>query len=231
MGFTLTEVRRGWEEVRVLNRIIQSCGGFLCGGYVRYMVSTVEEPLGYSDVDVYCPTPSSYNEISRALMMRYSMPIKHDNRMSLTLSKPRSQRHPLYNCPPIQVIKPTLEGVVVTTGPMDTILDNFDFSVTRAGLVSETHALVDEELIQDDRDKRLRLKNIHCPLSSIYRMVKYSKKGYHANLTDGFKILKDWSDRDEQYKLRIGEFVKRIEDEGGFSRADVEEFEALLRID
>jgi len=71
------------------------------------------------------------------------------------------------------------EGAVVTIGTLEDILDNFDFTVVRAAILNRHEVMVDRDFMADEGNRRLVFKNIHCPVSSLLRALKYARKGYY----------------------------------------------------
>lgn len=83
--------------------------------------------------------------------------------------------------------------------PKETI-DNFDFTIICAA-ISKDGIITDERFYIDNAQKRLVVKSLPKPLSSVKRGMKYSKRGYFMCPIGLSKILKavsenpiDWSD-------------------------------------
>ncbi len=160
-----------------------------------------------------------------------ALTIKHENDISITYQRPTTSDHPFFASPPIQLIKPMKEGRVVSFGSMKEILSNFDFTVIRAGLLDYTLALVDADFIHDEGARILRLKNIHCPISSTLRCMKYARKGYWLPPFNCIKLFLDWDGRDDNYRIKLIEFLDKANDGEGLTQKDIDELEALMRID
>jgi len=92
-------------------------------------------------------------------------------------------------------------------------------------------ALVDADFMHDEEKKILRIKNIHCPISSTLRCMKYARKGYWLPPMQCCRLFIDWEERDEEYREKIIEFLKKSDMGEGLTKADIEEMEALMRID
>lgn len=160
--------------------------------------------------------------------------VKHENEISVTFDHLKEHSDPRWIvCPTIQVIKPVLAGAIVTVGTMEAVLNNFDFTIVRVGLLSPTMALADSEFLEDDKTCKLRFKNIHCPISSTLRAVKYSKKGFWMGALECSKLFIDWSERGEEYRVNLLDLLDKMKTPDGEepSKEDIEELEKLMNID
>ncbi|MDD5459737.1 MAG: hypothetical protein PHF37_10140, partial [Phycisphaerae bacterium] len=72
---------------------------------------------------------------------------------------------------------------------------------------------------------------IHCPVSATLRCMKYSRKGYFLRPFECMKLFIDWSNRDQSYRDKLVDFLTKAGQEEGLSKDDVEELEAMMRID
>lgn len=233
-GFVKTPIIRGWYEILPLINIIKekSLDCFIMGGYVRYMASKHIDPAPAGDVDIYFKTEESFNKFKEILDI--DLKVKHENDISVTYYKPGGHDNKFFGCPIIQLIKPINKGAIVATGEMQDILDAFDFTVIRGGVCSfdPPTALVDADFHHDESLKKvLRIKNIHCPISSTMRMMKYAKKGYWAPPMNILPLFLDWGQRDRDYKDKLIEFLKSANEGRGLTEEEVNELEALLNVD
>lgn len=206
-NFIKLPIRRGFAEVSALFNLIQG-RGVICGGYARYCVSPVLNPAPAGDVDVYAHTVEDFESLKKDL--REHLRKSKDNPVSISYE--RTIKGDLAYTPQIQLIKPLVKGRMVGVGPMETILSNFDFTIARAGILSETEGLVDELFENDEIAQRLRLRNIHCPISSTLRCTKYVKKGYWLRPADTLALFLDWDARSPEYRAEIIEGVEEIEE-------------------
>ena len=94
----------------------------------------------------------------------------------------------------------------------------------------ESFAIADADFIHDELTKTIRIKNIHCPISSSFRMMKYRDKGYWPPIMQVTKLFLDWDARSPEYRARILVFAKSSE-ANTLSPTDIDELERLLRID
>ncbi len=240
MPFTTVPLLRGFTEIEPLyNLTAQSA--WIAGGYARYCASQNTKVVPAKDCDVFPGNQDSFDAIKYALIEKIGFEKSYENGVSLTLRTPKKKRENMdirwRFCPQIQLIKPIVEGRVVTSGSIEDILNAFDFTITRAAIISPEEVLVDEDFIKDENNHLLKLKNIHCPISSMLRCMKYSKKGYWMRPSESLKLYLDWENRSPEYKSDMIELFKKsfIIDENGkqvkMSQKDIDELEALLRRD
>lgn len=226
-------IMRGFSEIALLWEIAQKHSSMVCGGYARYCLSQLPKPHPAGDVDLF---PQS-DESSAALIAELKgigFKVKHENEISLTFVRLETHADPRgLICPIVQVIKPVLKGAIVTVGEMREILNNFDFTIVRAALVSPTEGIADQDFIEDDKAWKLRLKNIHCPISSLHRCVKYSKKGYWLGLAESVKLFMDWNERGRDYQWKLMDLIGKMKGPNGEepNKEDIEELERLMNID
>ncbi len=229
-GFVKVPVLRGFNEI---GSVFLACcrakfatgkSAFICGGYVRYMASTRENPHSAGDVDIYCED----NQIFECLREYFKGYLEEsfENLMCLTYKV-----EPTFSKVPVQLIKPVREGAIVSDGSMEDVLSNFDFTVVRAGLINESAALVDADFIHDDTNNLIRIKKIHCPITSTLRCMKYAKKGYYMRPSECIKLFADWQNRSDEYKDKIVYSLNTMEEGEELTQADINELEKLLRID
>lgn len=211
--FVNVPVRRGFDTVRSLFALIEG-KGFICGGYARWCASPVIDPVAAGDVDVYCYSDESFEDLN--VLLREHLEVAIDTPRAITFKRTTSGR--LAYVPEVQLVKPVSKFKIVTKGSKEDVLSNFDFTIVRACITSPSEALVDEDFELDELRQVLRLRNIHCPISSTLRCVKYAKRGYRLRPFDILPLFLDWDSRDEAYRKEI------IEGLGDLQRAmDAEE--------
>lgn len=236
MTFKTIKAVRGIPQVAPVLDALRNKKAFICGGYARYMASpnTGKKLVKAGDVDIYCEDEATFEELY-AHFKDAGLEIRWDNPMAITyLKAPKGNRY--HGCPVIQLIKPVEEGAVVAVGNMDHILSNFDFTVIRAGVIEDPETLevtvmVDEDFEDDEEKKYLRIKNIHCPISSMLRFMKYGRKGYHTRPAQIMKLFVDWDARPLSYRNRLQEIFQEGWEAGELSQEEIDELESLLRID
>jgi len=231
--FIETPILRGFTEIAPIWELAQKHGSMVCGGYARYCASQQRNPPHATDVDLFPQSETGHEELIAAIKA-IGFEVKHENEISVTFKTLDEHSDVRWTvCPVIQVIKPVLEGAIVTVGPMEEILNNFDFTIVRAAILNPTTALVDEDFHADDMAWKLRLKNIHCPISSLMRCVKYSKKGYWLGLMESVRLFLDWNERGEEYQDKLIDLIEKMKTPDGEepNKEDIEELEKLMNID
>lgn len=237
MPYIEVPILRGFREIE---RLFDLCGtqAYICGGYARYCCSQRKRPIPAQDCDVFPASENAFGTLKDALL-KIGFEAGHENAVSLSLklAKKANVDAVWRSAPHIQLIKPMIEGRVVTVGSLDEILENFDFSITRAAIVSPVLCRVDEDFVKDDVNGVLRLKNIHCPISSMLRCMKYARKGYWMRPSEALMLFLDWDERGPDYKAEIIELFKQsaMKTDTGeqikMERREIDRLEALLRRD
>lgn len=228
-GFETVPIYRGFYEIKKVFEIINPLGAIICGGYARYCASNHKNPLVGADVDVYCPSDEVFETLKTIFTVQHKLEVKHENEMALTFKK-TTEGH-LAHTPIIQLIKPIKEGRVVAVGSMEDILSNFDFTVVRAGIINDHECMVDADFLHDEERRILRLKNIHCPISSTLRCMKYAAKGYWLPPFQCLALFTDWDGRSDEYRQKLYAFLDEAQDGEGLSQEQVNELEKMMRVD
>ena len=241
-SFVTVRIRRGLTEIdQLLDLLEEHPGSWICGGYARYCCSPHKKPLPPGDLDIYCGSMEVFDAL-KAVFEKDGLKISNDNEMAITYEQPsiEDEHKPsdkYASHVPIQLIRPMEKGAVVTTGGLEHVLASFDFTVIRAALRPKplTHddyeGFVDADFMHDESRRLLRLKNIHCPISSTYRVIKYVRKGYWARPSEIIKLFIDWDGRDDAYRLRLLELFSKSTEMGQLGKDEINELEKLLRID
>lgn len=233
--FMVISIRRGLNQIKTILNMLENKNAFICGGYARYCASpnSGRRLVKAGDVDIYCQDEQTFEEIYQHFK-NVGLDVRFDTDVALTYTKTKDKSNPYYKCPVIQLIKPINQGAIIATGTMEQILRNFDFTVIRCGIIKqddEYKVLADVDFWHDEADKILRIKNIHCPISSLLRFMKYGKKGYNARPSQIAKLFADWDARPAEYRLRLLQLFEEGGELGELSPKEIDELEALLRID
>ena len=232
-------LRRGFYEISELFALCQTAGATICGGYARYCASPrpTVKVLPAGDVDLF-PHSEDASKILLAALLKMGFEIAHENHVSISMKPSEASADKLLHIPTPQIIKPVIEGAIVTLGTTAEILENFDFTIVRAAIISATEVMVDDEFEDDESHGILRLKNIHCPISSLLRCCKYARKGYFLRPTEALKLFLDWTNRGDEYRNRMVELFQesskgKVSDKNpdGMTQEEIDEWESLLRID
>jgi hypothetical protein len=243
-------VLRGSKEIEILWPLVQEYNVHVCGGYARYCLSQSKNPIPAGDIDLF-PQDEKLHKALIDHIVRIGFSVKNENELAVTFGDYLSEKqrkdaeleeleeldlkfyeyNPKYIAVPrIQVIKPIKEGNMITTGNLIDILDRFDFTITRVALTSLNEGIADENFVEHDISRKLEIKHIHCPISSIQRVVKYSNKGYWLSPQESVKLFTDWDGRDDDYKNKVLGLVKKLDDEN-LTKEEVVESERLFNVD
>lgn len=217
-------LKREIDFVKMLFKKYIGLNGFICGGFARFVCSPHEHPYKADDLDIYCYSESNYKNI-KYLLENDGFEIKRESEIANSFKTLFSG---MYS---IQLIKPMKEGHILTVGSISEIINNFDFTIVRCGLYLDAHdnvkAICDDDFEEDEKNKKLRIKNIHCPIAEIFRVSKYIKKGYDLPVIETIKILNDWLTRSSEYRNNLYEKLSKESP----SKEEIEQLEALLHID
>lgn len=266
MPFIKVSVHRGTAEISEFLDMAHRHNAVICGGYPRYCCSPKKDPVIAGDVDFFPRTEEALGGLCQELE-RVGYTKKHENHVSITYGYDGTDDR--WRLKPVpQVIKPVREGKIVTYGPVEEILENFDFTVVRIALIRvetcaacncgvEAHdmdqattkhpcavcqcenyqpgslawgALADEDFTEDERNTHIRIKNIHCPISSTLRCMKYARKGYFAGPSEVLKLFQDWDKRGPEYRKRMEELFTTSK-MGSITQKEIDELEDMLRVD
>lgn len=230
-GFDTVRLIRGFTEIIPLWDIMADIGHcWICGGYARYCASPKQTPVKAGDIDVYFEDDSAYETV-KARLLKEGLEIRHENKMALTYKAPEDNQSPLAYMPTIQLIQPLEEARLISVGTRTSILGSFDFTVIRASILSPTEVMVDADFMHDETHGLIRIKNIHCPVSSTLRCLKYARKGYFLRPFECLKLFIDWQDRAPEYQRKLINFLHEAGQGNGLSQEEVDELEAMMRID
>ena len=205
---------RGIHEIKELLDIIAPYGHVI-GGYARWVCSPVKYPEPAQDCDIYCNDEASFHALQAILDKQFIQ--DRSSKFSILYGQRKNTKgrgveswaiNP--QLPAINLIKPLIEGNAVLTGTVEDILNNFDFTVTRAAIIDTNTCLVDEDFVQDEVNKKLVLKNIHCPVGTSLRIIKYTNKGYKIGAYDILPVFLDWETRPVDYKRDLISNVQQI---------------------
>lgn len=204
--FVKAPLIRGYSVISPLVAMLGD-NGFICGGYARYCASPTVNPPYADDVDVYCYTEADFAILSERLKQHLEVQVETQRAVTFVAS----DEGELAFVPKVQLVKPVTKFRMVTVGSKESVIDNFDFTVVRAAILSDTEALVDPQFAEDEKSRRLRLKNIHCPISSTLRCIKYVQRGYNLFPFDVLALFLDWDRRDLEYRRELIEGLEELQ--------------------
>jgi len=220
-NYIKTEIKRFKELLNNLFDNFIKDDGFICGGFARVCLEE-DDFKNCQDIDVYCKNIEAFERIKERLLKSLYI---EDRSSDIAISFKNAFKGQY----PLQLIKPLNQGYVHTSDEnIQEVLNNFDFTIIRAGIFKQEDTLiafVDEDFFNDKN--RLVIKNIHCPIAEVYRISKYIQKGFLISVKEIIKVLRDWEGRDDRYKINI---IEKLEKEDP-SQEDIDELEKLLHID
>lgn len=238
--WTAAPIYRGFGELeRALDFLIErdfAENVYVCGGYLRWACSPVPDPVPPGDVDLYCVDEDTYKRLRWHLVRTLQRKRKAENAVSVTFLKEKRVENPFFGLPAVQLIKPLDDGNVKTNGDLFDVLSNFDFSIIRLGAaigVIKTFRTVSADIDYHEHEtkKQIVIKNIHCPISSTYRVIKYTRRGYWVNTPEILKLFSDWDLRDDDYRRQLFNFFDRLDEGNEPTEDEILHIERLLRID
>lgn len=173
---------------------------FICGSYAAFLTVKNDRNIYPSDIDIYFFEEKGYNTCKQFLINCNYM-ILLDSSIATTFSIPE------YYPGVLQIIKPKKLFNNDTSGNITNILEHFDFTVSRIGVINSTVGIADEDFFSHYESKELVIKHISCPLNCLIRIQKYLGKGFIIKPSEYVKILDNWADKEDIYKSAIKQFV------------------------
>lgn len=176
---------------------IFSHGGFIAGGYARYVVS--QKPFAEpADIDVFCfdkedAFPMLKQFFDEIGIVEFSSPFAISYRIN---------KRYRYITKKVQLIIPREEGNIKTYGTPQEVIDNFDFTINMIAFdykyFYEAH-----EFAKHNEKHKLVFNNIHCAVGILTRLRKYLRKGYKITVAEMLKIYGMWDTLPEADKNLI----------------------------
>ena len=179
--FITIPFKRGLTEIVDLLELLNGLGSYICGGYARYCCSPNENPGQPEDIDIFTFNEEIYLRTRKAIE-NFGLDLIDENEIAIEYQRFGSLP---YN---IQIIKPFDNGIVNTTGDIKIALANFDFTITRAAILSNSKILVDKDLLEDEKEKILRFRTLSNN-NDPHRVLKYLRKGYKIHAQEWAKVL------------------------------------------
>lgn len=204
MSYYMTiPIVRDFAKVERLFEIVSKDNlGYIAGGFGRWAASPRLEPSPIRDVDVFTSGIESYKKLRKLLTYEEKLHVKHESDISITF---RTDNNEIWkDCPMINLIKPLKKNKLLTYGAtLEEVLENFDFSICKVGLISETECLACDDFLHDEKKKKLRIMKMESPVACINRLCKYAAKGYKVSIPDIMMVLKEWNERGSEYHKKL----------------------------
>lgn len=194
-------ILRGEKIIEKVFSVIDN-NGFICGGFARYALSPNENTPAPSDIDIFCETEEIYNSAMRSLLnnkaVKKGRKTKIEAKFEISLHADNGGFHREFLR--VQLIKPTIIHNMVSIGDAETILKNFDFTIAKCAILPDKTTIAHADFVEHDESMSLVIENIHCPISSMKRVIKYCKKGYSITSAELLKLFIDYENRSEDWK-------------------------------
>lgn len=198
------------QTMNDVEHIVFDSGGYICGGFPRYIASPSNDPALPTDIDVFVDSKESYFQLNTRLK-KYLL----SNLSGLELT-PRLSKETKYSVTHmfnlliglnVQVIK-TSSPIKLGTyyGYLIDILESFDFSVVKIALTEpgKGTALATESFSHHEYEKTIVLTgSILNPVASLIRALKYVSKGYTLDIGQTIRIFMAWETYSPEYKSVI----------------------------
>ena len=153
-NYVTLPIRRGFLEIKEVFRFAIRHDLIICGGYARYCCSPKRNPIPSMDIDLFPRTKEGYETAKAELSneeSEFHLNIYKENDVSISYELPKRSSHIFYYSPALQLIKPMEKFSIVTPGDTYTILNNFDFTVTRVAIISNVQCIADEHFEADEK--------------------------------------------------------------------------------
>lgn len=167
-----------------------SRGAVIAGGYARYMLDPYDNPPQPADVDVWCPSEKVFNELSSLGGWDSIAP----------------------DLPPIQIIEPPRWAGT----DWDGLVKSFDFTACQFVVHNRyfgASTVAAERTLHHKTLEFIGPMAIGNPVRTLWRMFRYSKKGFQVPFNTVLALLEDIVDDRDHINTLIEKY--RQEDERG----------------
>jgi hypothetical protein len=173
--------------------------GFIAGGFARYCTSRKDSPVVPNDIDLFCGDAEAFERIVQRVRQHPSTVKKSESPIEIKYEYRLAQgfHKDSYT---LQIIKPSAVLNMVADGDYTRVLENFDFTIAKCAILPTGEAIVHANFHLHDEEDKLVITNIHCPISSMKRVLKYAKRGYSVESAELLKLFKDYETRSPEWK-------------------------------
>ncbi len=181
-------------SIKSLVSLCQAAGDgcFIAGGAVR----SIYEKECPRDIDIFSYNTDAFNSMKTLLSGYEGIVPEFENPMLARFKKyDHSSDKKIFEYS-IDLVVPRVAEYLLTVGTPESVIAHFDFTVSRAAIISHKKALVDMGFKKDCKNKRLVIGHIVCPLSTVQRIGKYAKKGYTIGTKEVLKLFMEYQKRD-----------------------------------
>lgn len=195
-----------WRELDTIKLIFELTKGkgFIAGGFARYCVSERSNPNCPGDIDVFTGDMGIFTDIFLAFKANPFLKQRSDTEIETKFEYVFKEgfKKEVLN---IQLIKPVHISNMNSKGDFISVLTNFDFTISKAAILPNGEAWVHHQFERDDNEGNLVIEKIHCPISSMKRVIKYTQKGYTIESKELLKLFKDYEMRPSEWKMLVDE--------------------------
>lgn len=195
-----------WRELDTIKLIFELTKGkgFIAGGFARYCVSERSNPNCPGDIDVFTGDMGTFTDIFLAFKANPSLKQRSDTEIETKFEYVFKEgfKKEVLN---IQLIKPVHISNMNSKGDFISVLTNFDFTISKVAILPNGEAWVHHQFERDDNGEHLVIEKIHCPISSMKRVIKYTQKGYTIESKELLKLFKDYEMRPSEWKMLVDE--------------------------
>jgi hypothetical protein len=198
-------IRRGASIVRQVFDMLDGADCFIAGGFARYACSPHRTPVAADDIDIYCITADAFGQAKHALI-KAGLTLTKNTTASLSFrdTRPRWRRK---LCDVVQLVKPINLGEIALFGSVETVLSGSDLSVLQVAIINPSTVLQYSSFEEDELRRQVTINSIPCPVMAIYRLCKYSEKGYHIPAAELIKIFEAWDAKTPEYKTTLRDLI------------------------
>lgn len=187
-----------WEDMQQIGHV------HVLGGFARWLASPLKDAPKPGDVDIYCEDQRAFERMDRHLRAQ-GCSRKYDTDRSFTYYNAKR-----YNrLPTIQLIKPQINKIVVSTGSPQEMIDSFDLVISKVAVLSPEECLVHPDFTAHEKRKMLVFSDRSNPVRSVLRAMKYAAKGYSLPQEEASKLLDRWNDTEEKERKETRELAKK----------------------
>lgn len=189
------------RDKHIVDLIFKLTGGqgFIAGGFARYCLSNNNEPIIPNDIDIFCGDIATFESVSTLFKRHPDIVRKSDSEIE-TKYEYRVAFGYHKDAYSIQLIKPAEIKNMVSDGDFVRVLDNFDFTIAKCAVLPDGRGIAHKDFDLHDSESKLVITNIHCPISSAKRVIKYCGKGFTVESKELLKLFRDYENRPQEWK-------------------------------
>lgn len=199
--FVPASVRRNQD---VIDLVFDLTGGqgFICGGFARYALSPVDKPVVLGDIDVYCGTQEVFMSIADRFRCNPACKQRGASEIEVKYDFMIEDGYEKHSYS-IQLIRPIAIFNMVSDGDWTNVLKHFDFTIAMCAILPNGKAYKHSDFDHHEIEQRLVINNIHCPISSTMRVIKYTKRGYVISSQQLLLLFLDYESRSPEWKALV----------------------------